>query len=204
MPRTSNWASQYAPACCSKNVPAPPVEAGLEMLSCFEPAVSAIGGLDLPCLIPCSSATLSEKTRIDRVLAHLNHFELSGLRMPRIQQNIERLRDHGRWHAQQGGTPGLQPTISYCTRPIRLFDPVRRKIGRQQVLNDKGIGRAKREQAVARRQIAHVDLKMHQDLQQRRSRTLTTVNNSTTACVPAARRSHPAIAGQRNVVTDSP
>lgn len=35
--------------CCSKNVPAPPVEAGLEMPFCFAPAVSpvsAIGGLD--------------------------------------------------------------------------------------------------------------------------------------------------------------
>ena len=138
------------------------------------------------------------------MLAHLYHFELPGVRVTGIQQDIERLGDHGRWHPQQRGTTGLHPAISNSTRAVRLFEPVSRKIGREQVFNDESIGRAKLQQAVARRQIANVDLEMNQDLQQRRCRTLATVNNSTTACMPAARRSHPAIAGQRNVVADSP
>ncbi len=62
----------------------------------------------------------------------------------------------------------------------------------------------KLEQAVTRGQIANVNLEMNQDLQQRRCRTLAAVNDSTTTRVPAARGPHSAIAGQRNVVADTP
>ena len=41
MPRTSSCASQYAATCCSKDVPAPPVDAGLETRPVFERPVAA-------------------------------------------------------------------------------------------------------------------------------------------------------------------
>jgi hypothetical protein len=99
---------------------------------------------------------------------------------------------------------GLEPTISDGTRSIRLFDPVQRKIGHQEVFDEESIWRAKLQQTVAHGQIANVDLEVNQDFQQRRSGTLATVDDSATARVPAARRSHRAIAGQRSVVADSP
>ncbi len=62
----------------------------------------------------------------------------------------------------------------------------------------------KLQQAIARRQFAHVNLKVNQDLQQRRGRTLAAVDDATAARVPAARGPHPPISRQRDVVGDAP
>lgn len=130
------------------------------------------------------------------MLAHLHHADLTGVLVPWVQHDIERFRHHCGGHSQQWGTPRLKPPISGRTRQGRSFGPVRRKICRPHVIDDQIVWRMKLQQAVARRQIANVNLEVNQDFQQRRGWTLATVDDPATTRVPAARDPQPAIAGQ--------
>ena len=99
------------------------------------------------------------------MLAHVHRSDLAGVLVPWIQQNIERLRHHRGRHAQQCRTPCLKPSISRRTCEIGSFEPVGREICRRHVLDNQIVRRMKLQQAVARGQIANVNLEMNQDLQ---------------------------------------
>src|SRR5919198_1117363 len=72
------------------------------------------------------------------------------------------------------------------------------------MFDDKMVGRMKFQQAVTGRQVSNIDLEVNEDFQQRGWRTLAAVYDPVTARVPAARRSHPAVARERRVVADAP
>jgi hypothetical protein len=110
-----------------------------------------------------AGCSLREKPRIYYVLAHLYHGDLPGLLVSRIQQHIERFRNHCGRHPQQRRAPRLKPPISGRTCEIGSFEPVSREI--RWHFDVSVVGRVKLQQAVPGRQIANVNLEVNQDFQ---------------------------------------
>jgi hypothetical protein len=124
--------------------------------------------------------------------------------MRRVQQHIRRFWNNRWWDSQQRRGSSREPPVTDRAGRLCVLDPIRIQIGWWHATDLEIVRHVHLQQTVSCRKIANLYLEVHQDLEQRRRRTLSEVDNALASRVPTPGSTQPTFTRKRCVVANAP